>query len=464
MSSYGRRLSLWALMGVLGALLIAWRIETKGKKASVILAQQENWATPEALRLGVRLLETRDPSGPPAYQVEPGDLLFFSNAGTSYGAKNPKNSVVVINAKTKKPIAMSDLDPVYTAKFASHGIGVSQDGKYIYLPSITSIAGPEGKTPDTTLILDARTLKIFQILATGGAPHHAKVFRDGAGRPRVLVEHFNWNTPSSPGKGFFVLDPTDNNRVVAGMSTADIHGNPYSGFTTPDGRYLYYSMPPPNRGELLRDIDGWLAKIDTGSWKVVQSLPLKHYPIWTVFSNDGRWAWVTNSIDDKVSKVQRGMSPGEKDKVVAEVPTGTGPYGLRMSIDDTEVWVADKGESGPRDGRTITIIDAEKNEVKATVQTDCIRNDHIIMSPDGQEMWATCNTSHDIVVLDAKTHDIKARIPMPNIGDSHGGVFVAYTRAPGGVTAEVVSDQNGLHGSALDAALKRTPWIVAGVR
>ena len=98
------------------------------------------------------------------------------------------------------------------------------------------------------------------------------------------------------------------------------------------------------------------------------------------------------------------------------------------------------------------------------MQTDCIRNDHIIMSPDGQEMWATCNTSHDIVVLDAKTHDIKARIPMPNIGDSHGGVFVAYTRAPGGLTAEVVSDQNGLHGSALDAALKRTPWIVAGVR
>src|SRR5258708_15187544 len=77
-------------------------------------------------------------------------------------------------------------------------------------------------------------------------------------------------------------------------------------------------------------------------------------------------------------------------------------------------------------------------------------------------MWATCNTSIVIVVIDANTHAIKARIPMPNVGDSHGGVFVAYTRGANGVTAEVVSDQNGLQGSALAAALKSTPWAVAG--
>ncbi len=308
MNVHKRSVPVWGLAGVLlCALLIAWGIESKGKKTSVVLAQQETWATPEAQRLGVRMLETRDPSGSPAYPVAPGDLLFFTNAGTSYGAKNPKNSVVVINARTKQPIAMSDLDPVYTAKFASHGIAVSQDGKYVYLPSISSIAGPEGKTPDTTLVLDARTLKIYQIIATGGPPHHAKVFSDGAGRPRVLVEHFNWSNPSATGKGFFVLDPTDNNKVVAGMSSADIHGIAYSGFTTPDGKYLYYSMPPANRNEVGRDIDGWMAKIDTASWKVVQSLPLKHYPIWTVFSDDGKWAWVTNYLGVRPRNVLRTM-------------------------------------------------------------------------------------------------------------------------------------------------------------
>ena len=465
MNMHKRSVPVWGFAGVLlCALLIAWGIESKGKKTSVVLAQQETWATLDSQRLGVRLLETRDPSGPPAYPVAAGDLLFFSNAGTSYGAKNTKNSVVVINAKTKKPIAMSDLDPVYTEKYASHGIGVSPDGKYIYLPSIASIAGPERATPDSTLILDARTLKIYQILAAGGPPHHAKVFRDGAGKQLVLIEHFGWNVPSSTGKGFYVVDPADNNRVIAGMSAGELHGNPYSGFTTPDGKYLYYSVPPPNRGELLRDIDGWLAKIDTSSWTVVQSLPMKHYPLWTVFTKDGKWAWVTNSVDDKVLKIQRGAGGRDKDKVVAEVKTGPGPYGMRMSIDDKELWVADKGENGPKDGMTITIVDAEKNEVKSTVQTDCIRNDHIIMSPDDAEMWATCNTSHDIVVLDYKTHALKTRIPMPNLGDSHGGVFVSYSRGANGVVAEVLSDQNGLQGSALDAVLKQAPGVVAGVR
>jgi hypothetical protein len=86
------------------------------------------------------------------------------------------------------------------------------------------------------------------------------------------------------------------------------------------------------------------------------------------------------------------------------------------------------------------------------------------MSPDGQEMWATCNTSHEIVVLDSKSYAIKTRIPMPNQGDSHGGVFVSYSGNGNSMTAEVVSDQNGLQGGALTASLKGTAWVIAGVR
>src|SRR5262249_26220668 len=139
-------------------------------------------------------------------------------------------------------------------------------------------------------------------------------------------------------------------------------------------------------------------------------------------------------------------------------------YGIRLSIDDKELWVADKGEVGPKDGATITIIDTEKNEVTRTLQTNCLRNDHIVISPDGQEMWAACNSSHEIVVLDSKTYEIKNRIPMPNGGDSHGGVFVSYRGTAGNITAELVSDINGLQGSALDAALKGSPWSVASLK
>jgi DNA-binding beta-propeller fold protein YncE len=130
-----------------------------------------------------------------------------------------------------------------------------------------------------------------------------------------------------------------------------------------------------------------------------------------------------------------------------------------MSIDDNDVWVADKGETLPgQRGTSITIVDAQTHQVKRTLQTNCITNDHLILSPDGQEMWATCNQSHEIVVLDTRTYAIKTRIPMPNQGDSHGGSFVAYVEGPTGLVGETVSDQNGLHGSARDAARQGIAW------
>jgi DNA-binding beta-propeller fold protein YncE len=159
-------------------------------------------------------------------------------------------------------------------------------------------------------------------------------------------------------------------------------------------------------------------------------------------------------------KLQRTSAPGQPEKVVAEIPTGPGPYAVRLNLDDTDVWVADKGETIPgMRGSSITVIDAATDTVKKTIQTQCITNDHLMLSPDGSEMWATCNQSHEVVVLDTKTYEIKTRIPMPNGGDTHGGSFVLYTAGPGGqIVAETVSDQNGLHGSARTAAMNGVPW------
>ena len=249
MSIPRKSLSVFCL-AVVGCALMVWGIWFREKQPWIARAQapQANaWTTPEAQRLGIRLLDARDPSGPAAYPVAPGDLLFFTNSGNEYASQNTRNSVVVINARTRKPIAVSDLDSLYTEKYGSHGIGLSPDGKYIYLPNIESINGPGTKTPNSTLILDARTLKIYQVLASGGTPHHAKAFRDPAGKPRVFIEDWTWNSATMNGQAFYVVDPTDNNKVVAGMTAAEIHGGTYTGFTTPDSKFMYYSVPPPYR-------------------------------------------------------------------------------------------------------------------------------------------------------------------------------------------------------------------------
>jgi DNA-binding beta-propeller fold protein YncE len=444
----------WSLGGgALCALLVAYALSFSPGPASVTSAQQDTWTTDAARTVGVELVETRNPSGAAAYSVQPGDLLFFTNVGTAYGAKNPKNSVVVIDARSRKPIAVSNLEDDWSRGWTSHGIGVSHDAKYVYLPGLAP-AGKQG----ALLVLDARTLSILQVLRTPAErPHHIKNFTDWEGRQRVLVEDFNWlgtgTMRSKYGTGFYVLDPNDSNKVVGGMTPGDLRANPYAGFTSPDGRYLYFSAPGPQMPVAAsQQLKGWLTKIDMQDWSVVQNIGMDHYPLWTVFSRDGRFAWTTNSGDNKVVKIQRATAAGQVDRVVAQVETGPGPYGLRMNIDDTEVWVADKGEGKPVRGRTITVIDAAQDRVKRTIETDCITNDHLILSPDGLEMWATCNQTHEVVVVDTKTYQVKGRIPMPNLGDSHGGSFVAYRMGPAGVIGETVSDQNGLHGTALAAA------------
>ena len=114
MMAYNKSARLRALASVFCALLIAWGIAETWRKTPTVRAQQDNWTTPTSQRMGIRLLETHDAGGSAAYQAAAGDLLFFTNSGTSSGSKNVTNSVVVINAKTKKPIAISALNSAVT--------------------------------------------------------------------------------------------------------------------------------------------------------------------------------------------------------------------------------------------------------------------------------------------------------------------------------------------------------------
>lgn len=453
------------VIAVVAGCVVASYLGLSSGGSAVVGAQQDAWTTDTARRMGIRLAETRDASGQPAYPAQPGDLLFFTNSSGSFGAKNTLDAVVVVDARSRKPIAMSQLEPDWAEGYVSHGITVSPDGRFVYLPGIAPGAGLKGKNPSRLLVLDARTLKIHQIIVSGGErPHHAKVYVDAGGVSRVLIEDFNWIDDSGNGKGFFILDHVNSNKVMGGMLPGEFRGNPYAGFTTPDGRYIYYGMPSADkrvRGEIL----GWLAKVDLQTMKVVQALPMAADPIWTVFSRDGRFAWVSQAGhdgDSKITKLERDVTGKAPDRIVMESPAGPGVYGLAITLDNREIWTADKGEGTPAAKRrtTVTVVDADKMFIKRTIETGCRTNDHLILSPDGTEMWAMCNGTQEIVVLDVKTYELKGRIPMPNQGAVHGGTFVSYARGAGGaVTAEVVSDQNGLQGSARTAYLQGKPWM-----
>ena len=92
-------------------------------------------------------------------------------------------------------------------------------------------------------------------------------------------------------------------------------------------------------------------------------------------------------------------------------------------------------------GRTITVYETQTGDHVDTLFS-AYRVDHILLSPDGNEFWATSNYEGAIYVFDAHTRERKDVIQMPGGGDLHGLVWVHYDQD--GV-ATVVRDQGGFH-------------------
>ncbi len=392
----------------------------------------KNWSE----RLGIIVSEYKAPTGKPILNPKPGDLWFFSNSSTAWGATNTKNSVWVIDAKTKQTVA--EVAPFDGEGNSSHGIAVSGDAKFIYLPML-------GK--DTHIdVLDGRTFEVVQTIKTLGRPHHHKLWHDpNSGKDLIIGEDFNWNFT---GSGVYVIDPSQNNAIVGGLSNGDFEGNPYVSTPSPDGSFIVVTVPAPIPA-FREKMDGWVGKVDPKNWKVVGLVPMKD-PLWAEVTLDGKYAYVTSGGEARVHKINL-----EKMADEGEVQTGPGPWGARLSYDQTRLYTADKGE-GPgynQQGRSSTIIDLQTMGVIDVVKIG-LTTDHALLSPDGKEVWFTSNADHAIYVLNTATHEVSVT-KDPADGDIHGGVWVQYKDdGKGGVVGEVVSDYSGLHGSALQAQRK----------
>lgn len=215
------------------------------------------------------------------------------------------------------------------------------------------------------------------------------------------------------------------------------------------GQYMYFTVPPA-QSALREDMAGALMKVDLKTWKVVAAVPV-HDPCWAEPTQDGSTVWVTECGASKVAKVDTKTM-----KVVAELATGPGPWGARLSYDESKLYVADKGEARGygQQGRTMTIIDTAASIVSNVVPIGRT-TDHVLISPDGNEIWATSNADHGIWIIDSETEEVKQILEMPADGDTHGGTWVRYFADPvngtGGLGGEVVSAYTGLRGSALVA-------------
>ena len=399
-----------------------------------------------------RVVATFDP-GEPKFQPEPGKTYFYENIGTTSspsvlfdGYVPPtRNGLVVGDAETMEVIASYHLPE--NLRSVVHTSAMSPDGRYAY------IVGPREPTADgspdpsgswTMIKLDAITLQPVSQITIGGRLHHGQVFRD-----KVLFDLF---VRDPDGLGLFLFDPVTD-EVVGGIKDIDMGGFIYTVWTDKDYEYIYALMEPagyaPGRatgmrsaidlyqGRLMAVRPFWIAKINPETWEVEAEYPLPGYrPNWAVIDNAKEFIYpvMSNSVASKIN-----INTGE---VVWSNGTGIGPYGAALTADETELWIADKGEAAHHLGRTITIIDTESGHAVETLYAS-YKADHVLLSPNGKEMWSTSNGEGRIYVYDVETRELLKVIEMPGNGDAHGLIWVHYDENG---EPRTVRDQGNFHG------------------
>lgn len=427
------------------------------------------WDTEYSIEMGVKLLQSFDSSGPPLWDAAEHPLVYFASEGPGYGGITSGGVALpgyqAIDATTHEVLAAPHFNIGDTSTegmaiadaralfFEPHGLGVSPDGQFIYLPTASGVSFSGAKETGRMIVVNARTGLIHQILQVPGRPHPIKSFVDAQGNDRVLAYSWNW--------GAYIFDPTDDNRVVGAVPNEMLNGAGYLAFVDPTGKYLFYTVRPPSGVES----QGTVAIIDTEDWSYVRNIGIEDpSPIFVAFAGDGKTAYVTGGHESLVAKIDMSSDDPGDWAMVKFARAGTeGPYGLTLNWAEDQIITIGKGEGSHNKGITVGLVDPRmigRARPTGEIYTGCLRADHGILHPDPavNELWISCNSSFETVVLDLSkqgdplsTDRVKARIPSPNGGSTHNGAFVQYNPD---WTGRVQGDQNGLHDAALETKLQ----------
>lgn len=400
---------------------------------------------------------------------EPEEQVFFPEAGKTYFYENTgpsarragfkitettrDNQVVVGDAEAHEVLTSKLLDT--DLKGVVHTTVMSPDGRYVYIVGPPTADGaPEqraGREPNAArgtaslLKLDALTLSPVKQISIGGRVHHGQLFDE----KQILFDTF---IRDPDGLDVFLYD-TEKDEVTGGVRCSDLGGSCYTSYN--DGEHIYVLMQPPpypgSGGGATDVIIGaytalrpyWVAKLDPETWEVVQEYPYRGYRgDWVVIDAKKEFMYIptANSVVNKIN-----LETGE---IVWSSPAGMGPYAASLNADESEIWVSNKGESSGQIGRTLTVIDTDTGRGLETVFSG-ISCDHVLLAPNGKEMWVTSNGEGRIYVFDAETREQIKIMDMPFHGDAHGLVWVNYDEDG---NSKVVRDQGGFHGGINPAA------------
>lgn len=179
------------------------------------------------------------------------------------------------------------------------------------------------------------------------------------------------------------------------VETITVDGAVHNVQVSPDEKLLGATVVPEmSHGGEDMEMKGLALFFDTDTNKVINTVEVGNHPAHIVFTEDGKYALVTNNEDNNVTVID-----AVNFNLIGTIDTGNGPHGFRISLDSQKAYVANIGED------TISVLDLEtmKEERKIKVGLAPVTT---AVTSDGKTLVSTINSENQLAIVDLATDQV----------------------------------------------------------
>ncbi|RTR28162.1 YncE family protein [Robertmurraya yapensis] len=200
------------------------------------------------------------------------------------------------------------------------------------------------------------------------------------------------------------------------VETIEVEGAVHNVQVSPDGKMLGATVVPSmnhgqesetdsshdedsheedSHGDVSMEMNGKAIFFDTQTSELIKTVEVGNHPAHFVFTEDGKYALVSNNEDNNVSVIDM-----ENFSVIQTIDTGKGPHGFRISADSQKAYVANMNED------TISVLNLESmlEEKKITVGSTPVTTG---VTNDGKILVATLNAENMLAIVDLETDQVE---------------------------------------------------------
>ncbi|MFD2444382.1 YncE family protein [Bacillus sp. CGMCC 1.16607] len=183
------------------------------------------------------------------------------------------------------------------------------------------------------------------------------------------------------------------------VDTIKVDGAVHNVQVSPDGKTLGATVVPEmghgSHDEDSMEMKGKALFFDTATNDLLKSIEVGNHPAHIVFTENGKYAVVTNNEDNDLSIIDT-----ESFTLVETVETGKGPHGFRISTDSQKAYIANMGED------TISVINLEemKEEKKIKLGSTPVTTG---ITSDGKTLLVTLYAENMLAIVDLATDHVK---------------------------------------------------------